>query len=160
MTPTIQPAPVRRSVTVKAPPERAFQVFTAGIDRWWPATHHIGASPLKQPVLEPGVGGRWYAICQDDSECEIGKVLVWDPPGRLVLAWQIRQWAYDPSVQTEIEVLFTALDDGTTRVDLEHRHLERLGDTAEASRAQFEAPNGWGLILTLFADTASQGASS
>lgn len=160
MTATVQPAPVRRSVTVKAPPERAFQVFTTGIDRWWPASHHIGASPLKRTIIETHEGGRWYSVCQDDSACEIGKVLIWDPPGRLVLAWQITaQWGYDPDLVTEIEVLFTALDDGTTRVDLEHRHLERMGDTADAAYAQLNAPNGWGLILSLFAEIASQGTA-
>jgi uncharacterized protein YndB with AHSA1/START domain len=149
---TIQPAPVRRSVTVKASPARAFEIFTAGIGNWWPASHHIGTSPLKLPVIEPHAGGRWYAICQDDSECDIGRVLAWEPPSRLLLAWQINaQWQFDPDLVTEVEVTFTAVDAGSTRVDLEHRRLERFGDAAEPIRAQFEAPDGWGQILSLYA---------
>ncbi len=155
MTTTIQPAPVRKTVTVRTDPQHAFDVFTGGIGTWWPASHHIGASPMKVSVIEPGVGGRWYSICEDESLCDIGKVLDWSPPGRLVLAWQIDgQFRYDPSLITEIEVTFTALDGGGTRVDLEHRHLERMGDQAEHGRAMLDAPNGWGLILSLYAQAA------
>lgn len=156
MSASIQPAPVRRSVTVRTSPQHAFEVFTGGIGTWWPASHHIGASPMKISIIEPGVGGRWYSICEDDSQCDIGKVLAWDPPLRLVLAWQIDgQFRYAPDLITEIEVTFTDQGDGATRVDLEHRNLERLGDDAEHGRAMLDAPNGWGLILTLYAQAAS-----
>lgn len=155
MSHTIQPAPVRKTVTVKTAPRHAFEVFTAGVGTWWPPSHHIGTSPMKLSVIEPGVGGRWYSICEDDSQCDIGKVLDWSPPGRLVLAWQIDgQFRYDPDLITEIEVTFTDQGDGTTRVDLEHRHLERMGDLAESGRARLDAPNGWGLILSLYAQAA------
>lgn len=156
MSATISPAPVRKTVTVRTDPAHAFEVFTAGIDTWWPPSHHIGASPMKVSILEPGVNGRWYAICQDDTQCDIGKVLAWDPPGRLVLAWQIDgEFKYAPDLITEIEVTFTGQDDGTTRVDLEHRHLERMGDLALSGRVRLDAPNGWGLILSLYAEAAS-----
>ncbi len=156
MSATIQPAPVRRSVTVRTSPQHAFEVFTAGIGTWWPASHHIGASPMKVSIIDPGVGGRWYSICEDDSQCDIGKVLVWAPPGRLVLAWQIDgQFNYDPDLITEIEVTFADQGDGTTRVDLEHRNLERMGDKAEHGRAMLDAPNGWGLIMSLYAQAAN-----
>jgi uncharacterized protein YndB with AHSA1/START domain len=155
MSQTIQPAPVRKTVTVKTSPSHAFDVFAGGIGTWWPASHHIGASPMKLSVIEPGAGGRWYSICEDDSLCDIGKVLDWSPPGRLVLAWQIDgQFRYDPHLITEIEVTFTDQGDGTTRVDLEHRNLERMGDQAEHGRAMLDAPNGWGLILSLYAQAA------
>lgn len=155
MSQAIAPAPVRKTVTVKTSPSHAFEVFTQGIGGWWPATHHIGASPMKLTRIEPRQGGRWYTVCQDDSVCEIGKVLAWEPPGRLVLAWQIDgQFNYDPELITEIEVRFADLGDGTTRVDLEHRHLERMGDTAEHGRAMLDAPNGWGLILSLYQQAA------
>jgi uncharacterized protein YndB with AHSA1/START domain len=151
----ITPAPVRKTVTVKTTPAHAFQVFTGGIDRWWPPSHHIGASPLKQSVVETKPDGRWYAICRDDSICEIGRVLAWEPPGRLVLAWQIDgQFKYDPDLITEIEVRFADLGDGSTRVDLEHRHLERMGDTAEHGRAMLDSPTGWGLIMSLYQQAA------
>ena len=156
MSQTISPAPVRKTVTVRTSPAHAFEVFTAGIGTWWPASHHIGASPMKVSIIEPGVNGRWYAICQDETQCDIGKVLAWDPPSRLVLAWQIDgQFKYDPGLITEIEVKFADQGDGTTRVDLEHRNLERMGDQAEHGRAMLDAPNGWGLILSLYAEAAS-----
>jgi uncharacterized protein YndB with AHSA1/START domain len=155
MTAAIRPAPVRKSVTLRTTPAHAFQVFTAGIGDWWPATHHIGASPLKRTHIEPKAGGRWYSVCQDDSTCEVGKVLAWEPPGRLLLAWQIDgQFQYDANLITEVEVIFADQGDGTTRVDLEHRNLERMGDYAEPGRAMLDAPNGWGLILSLFAEAA------
>ena len=153
----IQPAPVRKSVTVKAPPEKAFKVFTAGVGRWWPKTHHIGAAEPETVVIEPKVGGRWYERGLDGVECEIGKVLVWDPPARLVLGWQLTpDWKFDPDLVTEVEVRFTPEGDGATRVELEHRNLERFGDRAETVRSQIDAPNGWGGLLQLFADAATQ----
>ena len=85
----IAPAPVKKSITVAAPPARAFEVFTAGFDRWWPRTHSNGASPLKTAVLEPRAGGRWYGVGEDGSEDDWGDVLVWAPPTRLLLAWRI-----------------------------------------------------------------------
>ncbi len=77
-------APVRKQVTVKASAEHAFRVFTDGVNAWWPKQHHIGASPLKRMVIEPKTNGRWYSICEDDTQCDSGKVLAWDPPRRLV----------------------------------------------------------------------------
>jgi uncharacterized protein YndB with AHSA1/START domain len=158
MTRTIKPAPVRKTLTVAAPPQRAFEVFTAGFDRWWPRSHTIGKGPLKQAVLEPRVGGRWYGIDDDGSETDWGDVLVWDPPGRLVLAWRIgTDWQYHPDLLTEVEVTFTAQAQGTTRVDLEHRHLERMGDGAGGARDTFDSPNGWGGILQGYADAVRTG---
>jgi uncharacterized protein YndB with AHSA1/START domain len=151
---TISPAPVRKSVLVAAPPARAFEVFTAGIGRWWPKSHHIGAADLDTIMIEPREGGRWFERGVDGVECEVGKVMVWDPPTRLVLAWQLTpEWKYDPALVTEVEVRFTAEGNGT-RVELEHRNLERLGDRADAVRQQIDAPNGWGGLLQLFAEFA------
>lgn len=152
----IQPAPVRKTVHVNAPPERAFEVFTVGIGGWWPKSHKIGAADMEKPVIEPREGGRWYERDVDGSECEIGKVLVWDPPSRLVLAWQLgANWKFDPDLVTEVEVNFTA-ESGGTRVDLEHRHLERMGENAEAAREAISSPNGWGLILQLYSENAAR----
>lgn len=151
MTETIRPAPVRKSVTVAADPALAFKVFTADIGRWWPASHTIGSTPARSTVIEPCVGGRCYGIGQDNAEAHWGDVLIWSPPDRIVIAWRVTtQWTYDPNLTTEVDVTFTAVEGGRTRVDLEHRHLERLGEGAEGARATFESPNGWGLILELY----------
>jgi len=154
---TITPAPVRKSVRVAASQERAFDVFTAGIGRWWPKSHHIGAADLDALVIEPRQGGRWFERGVDGNECEVGKVLVWDPPARLVLAWQLTpEWKYDPALITEVEVQFIAEGANATRVELEHRNLERMGERADAMRQQIDGPEGWGGLLQLFAQSATQ----
>ena len=155
MSTTIRPAPVRKSVLVAASPEHAFDVFTNGIGRWWPQSHHIGKADLDRPVIEPSTGGRWYELCVDGTECEVGKVLAWDPPQRLLLAWQLtHDFTYDPDLVTEVEVTFSPEGDGT-RVNLEHRNLERLGDHAETLRESIDSPNGWGLLLRLYSEAAT-----
>ena len=152
--PQITPAPVRKSIRVEASPDRAFEVFTSGIGRWWPKSHTIGNAELDRPVIEPKVGGRWYQRNVDGSECEVGKVEVWDPPARLLLVWQLTaQFTFDPNLVTEVEVQFTPEGSGT-RVDLEHRHLERLGETAEQLRVAIDSPGGWGGLLALYAEEA------
>jgi uncharacterized protein YndB with AHSA1/START domain len=154
MSTQIRPAPVRKSVHVDAPPEHAFEVFTAGIGRWWPKSHKIGQAELDRPIIEPRAGGRWYELDVDGSECDIGKVAVWDPPSRLLLIWQLTpEFTYDPDLITEVEVLFTPEGDGT-RVELEHRDIERMGDNAEALREAVSGPGGWPGLLQLFADEA------
>jgi uncharacterized protein YndB with AHSA1/START domain len=155
MSTQITPAPVRKSILVSAPQDRAFDVFTAGIGRWWPKSHKIGPADLDRPIIEPTEGGRWYERDVDGSECEIGKVAVWEPPARLVLIWQLTpEFTYDPNLITEVEVRFTPEGNGT-RVDLEHRDLERMGDKAEAMRETVSGPGGWPGLLQLFAEEAS-----
>ena len=155
MNRTIEPAPVRKSVRVGAPPDRAFQVFTAGVGRWWPKSHHIGASDLDAVVIEPKAGGRWYERGIDGAECEVGKVLVWEPPARLVLCWQLTaDWKFDPNLVTEVEVRFIPDGANATRVELEHRNLERFGDRADTVRQLIDAPEGWGGLLQLFKQAA------
>jgi len=147
----IKIAPVRKQLVVKASQSRAFAVFTAKMSRWWPATHSILKSPLKECIVEPRVGGRWYAVGEDGSSCDTGYVIEWRPPERLVLAWQIDpQWQYDPKLVTEVEVKFIAESADTTRVELEHRYLERMGDKAADARNAVDSPNGWGLVLESF----------
>ncbi len=151
MNQTIKPAAIRKTFTVKASPERAFDVFTKGFDRWWPRTHFIGASPLKEAVMEPGVGGRWFSRHEDGSEQMWGYVLVWDPPARLVVAWRItHEWGYDPNLLTEVDVRFTEIGDGETRVDFEHRDLERFGESEAAEKTRTAMGGGWTLILESF----------
>lgn len=155
MTTMIKPAPVRRAIEVQAPVERAFELFTAGIGSWWPATHSIGASPLRTPVIEPRAGGRWYEIGEDGSECEWGEVLAWEPPARLVLAWRLdAEWRFDPHLLTEVEVTFEPVNGKTTRVELEHRKLENMGASAEAARASLDGDGGWMGLLQRFSAAA------
>lgn len=146
--------PVRKAIRVQATPARAFEVFTAGMSRWWMPTHSISPTktPIAEVVIEPRVGGRWYERGTDGSECDWGRVLLWDPPTRLVLAWQIdAQWKFDPTLLTEVEVRFDAQASGTTDVTLEHRQLERLGDAAAGVRAKFASPGGWSGLLERYA---------
>ena len=153
-------ATVRKSVTVKAGVERAFQVFTAGIDSWWPRTHHIGKSPMTKAIIEGRAGGRCYSEQADGTECDWGQVLEWEPPRRLVLAWQItHEWGYEPDLAkaSEVEVRFTPVAEGSTRVEVEHRHFERHGAGGVAMKTAVDAPGGWGTILELFAAVAAQG---
>lgn len=143
--------PVRKDVTVQASPEKAFDVFTAGMHRWWDPAYKIGGEAFQTVVLEPYEGGRWYERGEHGGECDWGRVLVWDPPGRVVLAWQITaDWQYDPDLTTEVEVRFLANSDRTTRVELEHRGLEALGPAGVAMRAVFDSPGGWAGLLQRF----------
>ena len=143
---------VRKTVTVPAPVDKTFKVFTEGIERWWTPGHHIGEAELKEIVLEGRAGGCWYEIGIDGIECNWGHVLVWEPPGRIVLAWQISSnWQFDPDLVTEVEVRFVAAGPHSTRVELEHRNLDRFGPEAEGMREQFNAPGGWQGLLEAFA---------
>jgi uncharacterized protein YndB with AHSA1/START domain len=147
---------VRKEITVEASQSRAFNVFTQEHGVWWPlATHHIGAAPAETAIIEPRVGGRWFERGRDGSECEWGRVLVWDPPGRLVLAWEISaDWKHDKAIETEVEIRFVALGPALTRVELEHRRLDHYGPAAEQMRGIFDSEGGWNGMLRLFAARA------
>ena len=142
---------VRKEITVEASQARAFDVFTREHGAWWPlATHHIGSAAAETAIIEPHTGGRWFERAADGSECDWGRVLVWDPPGRLVLAWEISaDWKHDESINTEVEVRFVSLGPARTRVELEHRRLDRYGAAAEQMRGIFDSENGWTNILRL-----------
>jgi uncharacterized protein YndB with AHSA1/START domain len=156
MSLAIKPAPVKKTLTVAATPQKAFEVFTAGFDRWWPRSHSIGEAPLKTAVIEPRRGGRWYGLLENGTEAEWGDVLAWEPPERLLLAWRIgADWKYDPDLLTEVEVLFTPEGEGT-RVNFEHRLLENMGAEGEGARASFDSEGGWGGLLQMFAAEAAK----
>jgi uncharacterized protein YndB with AHSA1/START domain len=158
-TPETQDLPVQKSITVKARPERAFEIFTREVDTWWPRSHHIGKSPMRRVEIEERAGGRCYTEQEDGTECDWGSVLVWEPPRRFIMAWQItHQWGYEPSLErsSEVEVTFTPAADGGTRVDLVHRFFARHGGGGDAMRVAVDAPNGWTGLLTLFAERANQ----
>lgn len=150
MSQTIKPAAIRKSFTVRARPEKAWEVFTAGFGKWWPKTHYIGESPLTDAVIEPREGGRWYGVHEDGLERPWGQVKVWNPPSRLVLDWQIsHEWGYQPDLHTDVEVLFIAEGD-QTRIEFEHRGLEAFGDSEAAVRTRAGMMTGWGHILESF----------
>ncbi len=150
MTQTIMPAPVRKTIRVAAPPARAFDVFTVGMGRWWSREHTINKVPRADVVVEPRPGGRWFERGTDGSECDWGHVLAWEPPRRLLLAWQLdATWTFNPAFVTELEIRFTPDGDGT-RVDLEHRNLERFGDAAAKTRDSLDSLGGWGGLLAAF----------
>jgi uncharacterized protein YndB with AHSA1/START domain len=147
---------VQRTLTVAAPPERAFTVFTERLGTWWPLQpYSIGEEPAVDAVVEPREGGRWYERAASGAECTWGHVRVWDPPGRVVLTWEISaDWQPDPASTSEVDVRFTAEGDGRTRVDLEHRGLETYAERAEEMRAIFGSDNGWNGLLRPFAAAA------
>jgi uncharacterized protein YndB with AHSA1/START domain len=148
---------VRSEVVVEAPADRAFRVFTEKMETWWPASHHIGKVPFRTIVLDRRANGRWAEIGDDGSECDWGRVLVWDPPKRVVLGWQLTaDWHYDANFVTEVEINFTPMDAGKTRVALEHRNLERFGKNAEAFAKSISSEGGWPLILNSFAAIAAE----
>ncbi|MPZ14974.1 MAG: ATPase [Chloroflexi bacterium] len=149
---------VRKSVLVNAPQAHAFAVFTEQHGAWWPLnTNHIGADPAQTAIIEPRVGGRWFERSSDGVECDWGRVLAWEPPHRIVLSWDIgADWQYDPTLGTEVEVRFISDGPDTTRVELEHRRLERYGAQAETMQATFDSERGWGGILRGFAQAAEK----
>ena len=146
-------APVQKTITVPTDPQRAFEVFTAKLGTWWPKDYSIGEAEAVDFVMEPVAGGRWFEIGEDGSECETGRVLEYDPPHRLLLAWHLDgHWAYDPdpAAASEIEIRFVA-DGDATRVELEHRGLERHRTAADELRASVDGDGGWGSLLELYA---------
>jgi uncharacterized protein YndB with AHSA1/START domain len=159
---TIAIAPVHKEIVVEATAQRAFEVFTAGIDRWWPKSHGIGATPLVASVIEPFVGGRWYSRHEDGSEAVVGHVRVWEPGARFIVSWEINsQWKPDARIElaSEVEVRFVSETPARTRVVLEHRNFERMGHEAgETMRKGVDG--GWPGLLELFARAAAEGGRS
>lgn len=100
--------PVFKSVTVNADGAIAFDIFTNGIDRWWPVARRMGAGhAFQRLIVEPSRGGRWYAILDNGSEYPIARILEWEPPRRILFAWEMNaQWRHDPDLATEVEVRF------------------------------------------------------
>src|SRR5205085_3767289 len=109
----------------------AFDLFVTHMGEWWPKGHSIGKAPHVAVVVEPRTGGRWFERDADGRETHWGKVLAWEPPSRLLLAWQIgSDWGFDPNLLTEVELTFEPARGGGTLVTLEHRDLERFGTDA------------------------------
>ena len=150
------PNSVHKVLSVKAPPDVAWRVFTEKMGGWWPLDHYkIGKAKAVDAVVEPRVGGRWYERGDDGSTCDWGTVLAWEPPKRLVLSWDITaDWQFDASLKTEIEIRFIPEGKDSTRVELEHRHLDRYGDRRDEMRRVFDTEGDWGRLLQMFARMA------
>jgi uncharacterized protein YndB with AHSA1/START domain len=151
---------VRKTVTVDASPEWAFEVFTQRLADWWPLdTHHIAEKDAVDARFEPFQGGRFYEVAADGSETQWGTVSVWDPPNRFVYYWQLdADWAFDSDLDhaSEVEVRFTEEAPGRTRVDLEHRLLERFGEKADQMQSVFSSDGGWSGLLRRFQGCAGR----
>jgi uncharacterized protein YndB with AHSA1/START domain len=157
MTTQTQHSAVRTSIVVEASIERAFAVFTEEIGSWWSEEHHIIEAELAEMVFEPRVGGHVYDRGVDGSECRWARVLAYEPPNRVVISWDINlQWQLeaDPDRTSEIEIRFVAEGPTRTRVELEHRGLERHGDGWQQMRDAVGSPGGWNSGLQRFADVA------
>ncbi len=156
MTVKVSETSVRTSITVRAPIQRAFSLFTEGIGSWWPPEHHILQAELAEMVFQPRQGGHVIDRGVDGSECRWARVLSYEPPHRVVISWDINpswQIETDPEKTSEVDVRFTAESEDQTLVELEHRNLDRHGEGWERMRGALGSPGGWN--LQRFADAAA-----
>jgi len=147
------PAPVKHSVVVEAPIARAFKVFTEDFGSFKPREHNLLAVPIAETIFEPRVGGHVYDRGVDGSECRFARVLAYEPPSRLLLSWDINpRWQIETELArtSEWEVRFTAEAENRTRVEIEHRHIERHGQGWESVRGGVDSDQGWPLYLQRF----------
>ena len=152
MTETTAPV-VHRQIVVQAPIERAFTVFTERFGDFKPPEHNLLAAPITETVFEPRVGGHIYDRAADGSECRWARVLAYEPPDRVVFSWDINpQWQVerDPGLTSEVEVRFVAETPERTRVELEHRHLDRHGPGWQSVSDGVSHDEGWPLYLARF----------
>ena len=149
---------INKSITVDAPIDRAFYVFTQEMQTWWPPEHHLLDAQLAEMVVEPRVGGDVYDVGTDGSKCRWARVLEYDPPNLFVFSWDINlQWEVETDLDrtSEVAITFTAEGENRTRVDLEHRKLDRHGEGWEKMRDAVGSPDGWGVGLRRFAEAAA-----
>ena len=146
---------VRKQVVVNAPAEQAFTAFTGRFGDFKPPEHNMLAVPIAETVFEPHAGGHIYDRAVDGSECRWARILAYEPPARVVFSWAISpQWQIetDPGKTSEWEVRFTAETAHRTRVEIEHRNLERHGQGWESERDGVGGDWGWPLYLQRYAD--------
>jgi uncharacterized protein YndB with AHSA1/START domain len=158
MTTQAQQASVRTQIVVEAPIERAFRVFTEKFGSFKPPEHNLLSAEIAETVFEPRVGGQLYDRGVDGSECRWARVLAYEPPNRVVISWDISpRWQLETDLEktSEVEVRFVPEAADRTRVELEHRNLERHGDGWEAVREGVSGEGGWPLYLQRFADVVT-----
>ena len=151
---------IRHEVVVNAPIERAFSVFTEGFGSFKPREHNLLGVEIAETVFEPRAGGHLYDRGVDGSECRWARVLAYEPPNRVLLSWDINpRWQIetDPDKTSEWEVRFIAETANRTRVELEHRHLERHGAGWESVRDGVAGDGGWPLYLRRYGEVMGQG---
>jgi uncharacterized protein YndB with AHSA1/START domain len=147
-------ATIRRQIVVDAPIERAFAVFTRRFGDFKPPEHNLLAAAIAETVFEPRVGGNIVDRAADGTECRWARILAYDPPDRVVFSWDISpRWQIetDPEQTSEVEVRFIAETPGRTRVELEHRHLDRHGPGWESVSEGVAGDAGWPLYLARYA---------
>jgi uncharacterized protein YndB with AHSA1/START domain len=152
-------AAVKRTIRVEVPIEKAFHVFVERMADWWPASHHIAVEPFNEIVVERHEGGRWFERDSNGTECEWGRVLVWEPPRRLIFSWNLQpdfKYSPDQTRASELELQFVEEGPATTRLEFEHRHLERHGEGYEKLRASVDSPGGWTMILDKFVEKTKE----
>jgi uncharacterized protein YndB with AHSA1/START domain len=150
---------VQLSIVVEAPLERAFHVFVDDFDRIKPREHNMLAVDIEETVFEPRAGGRIFDRGVDGSECQWARVLAYEPPDRVVFSWDISpRWQIetDPDRTSEVEVRFIAESPERTRVELQHRNLDRHGPGWESARDGVSAGDGWPLYLGRYADLVAE----
>jgi uncharacterized protein YndB with AHSA1/START domain len=153
---------VQASIVVEAPIEEAFSVFTEGIGTWWPPEYNLLEVDIAERIFEPRVGGQVYDRGVDGSECHWARVLAYDPPTRVVISWDISpRWQIetDPARTSEVEVQFVSESPERTRVEVEHRHLDRHGDGWEGVRDSVGSDGGWPGCVRRFAERIAAGAA-
>ncbi|HEU6451851.1 MAG TPA: SRPBCC family protein [Gemmatimonadaceae bacterium] len=154
MTTEARDTSVQLQIVVAAPVERAFRVFTEQFDRIKPREHNMLGVPIAETVFEPREGGHVYDRGVDGSECRWARVLAYEPPHRVVISWDISpRWQIETDLEktSEVEVRFIPEAPNRTRVELEHRNLDRHGAGWESMRQGIESENGWPLYLQRFA---------
>jgi uncharacterized protein YndB with AHSA1/START domain len=150
---------IRLVIVVEAPIERAFRVFTEDFDRVKPRDHNLLATEIAETVFEPRVGGRVYDRGVDGSECQWARVLAFEPPNRVVFSWDISpQWQLESDFEraSEVEVRFVAESAERTRVELEHRNLDRHGEGWESVRDAVGGDGGWPIYLQRFSELIAE----
>jgi uncharacterized protein YndB with AHSA1/START domain len=158
MSPQATDTAVQASIVVEAPIERAFRVFTEDFGSFKPREHNLLEVDTAETVFEPFVGGHLYDRGVDGSECRWARVLAYEPPNRVLMSWDISpQWQLepDPEKTSEWEVRFIPESPERTRIELEHRHLDRHGEGWEAERDGVGGADGWPLYLQRFADAVA-----
>jgi uncharacterized protein YndB with AHSA1/START domain len=156
----IEASSIRARLVVDAPIERAFEVFTERFGDFKPPEHNLLGTPIAETVFEPRVGGCIVDRGEDGSECRWARILAYEPPSRVVFSWDISpQWSIetDPELTSEVEVRFVAETPQRTRLELEHRHIDRHGPGWQSIQDAVDGADGWPLYLAQYAGLFPRG---